>query len=481
MKQKIVILGHENPDVDSIISGYLLERIYQKLFSGFYDVQFVIPDKVLDEESVEICLKYGVDARKYQMDLPLNSETEYILVDHYEDSRISKMPKKIIDHHPTMRTINTDIINKESLSTALALYHLYSKEYTFTEEEIEKIILASYVDTASLTSTKTTAEGKKDIKYLIKEYQINEEPLYEEGLCLTNLKNIREASMHGLKKYKYGEYWVWSSYVQIKSENHELIPTLLKQCQQTLKNEKLACFVFIEHDMSVFESTAYFITKDGISTKKYDSYTSRGSTIMPVIEEIFMKEKTVFIGSSSRKHQDYQQTARELSNWLQSKNYGLSFGACSTGVMGECYHSFVQGGKSVLSVTVSKYKDDLRNLPQSKHELLDTTFDRTKRLYESSDVIIILSGGTGTLAEIFACLEENRTVDVPKTMILYNQNHYYDSLIDMINKCIEQGLNDPSIYDYIKIVNSIEEIKILVEAYENNHYDNQIKKYSLKK
>lgn len=43
-KDKYIILGHENPDVDSIVSGYLLEKYMIKL--GF-DAQFVIPDKVI--------------------------------------------------------------------------------------------------------------------------------------------------------------------------------------------------------------------------------------------------------------------------------------------------------------------------------------------------------------------------------------------------------------------------------------------------
>ena len=40
--KKYIILGHENPDVGSIVSGYLLEKL---LLSKSFNVEFIIPDK----------------------------------------------------------------------------------------------------------------------------------------------------------------------------------------------------------------------------------------------------------------------------------------------------------------------------------------------------------------------------------------------------------------------------------------------------
>ena len=62
---KIIILGHENPDVDSIVSGYLLEKILSK--KG-YDAKFVIPDKFISNDTMNICIKYGLEPSKFMMD-----------------------------------------------------------------------------------------------------------------------------------------------------------------------------------------------------------------------------------------------------------------------------------------------------------------------------------------------------------------------------------------------------------------------------
>ena len=67
--------------------------------------------------------------------------------------------------------------------------------------------------------------------------------------------------------------------------------------------------------------------------------------------------------------------------------------------------------------------------------------------------------GTGSLSEIFACLEEYRTLDSNKRLILYNDDGFYDDLISSIGKLIELGFNDKSILEKIEIVNTIDELK----------------------
>ena len=72
---KIIILGHENPDVDSIVSGYLLEKI---MLNMGYDVKYIIPDKEISNS----------ERRKLSTfpDIKLNSEY------------ISKVDKYFLDH-----------------------------------------------------------------------------------------------------------------------------------------------------------------------------------------------------------------------------------------------------------------------------------------------------------------------------------------------------------------------------------------------
>ena len=52
--KKIIILGHENPDEDSVISGFLLQNLLNRRKLGV-SFQFVIPDLIIEQEVIDIC------------------------------------------------------------------------------------------------------------------------------------------------------------------------------------------------------------------------------------------------------------------------------------------------------------------------------------------------------------------------------------------------------------------------------------------
>lgn len=182
--------------------------------------------------------------------------------------------------------------------------------------------------------------------------------------------------------------------------------------------------------------------------------------------------QTIFIGSSSRNIEEYKKTAQHLANFLATQGHNLAFGACSTGLMGICYKEFSNKSREVISVTVPLYEEDLKNLENSTHLIVPTTFDRTKELYQKSDLLIILPGGTGTVAEIFGMLEENRSVKTPKPMFILNENGYYNHLLDFIDQCIEEGFNDPSILSYLTICNKESELEKQLSNHLINHSPN---------
>ena len=78
-----------------------------------------------------------------------------------------------------------------------------------------------------------------------------------------------------------------------------------------------------------------------------------------------------------------------------------------------------------------------------------------------------MPGGTGTMSELFSLLEQIRTDESGKKIIIYNKNNHYKDLINQIKKCIEEKFNDDSIYNYLIISEDKEEIvkniKTLIE------------------
>lgn len=287
---KIIILGHKNPDVDSIVSGYLLEKILKSL--GI-NSEFVIPDKKIEQENLDICRANGLDPIKFQKKLDLEDQNaKYILVDHNERNVKGEIIA-IIDHHPTDKKFNLKHYYNNNISaTACYICMAYevlqtNKEKILDANDYKLAVLAAMVDTASFNSTKGRKEDKVWAENICKKYNLDYNNLYLQGLCLTNVDDLEQASLNGSKEYTYGTKKVESSYIQIENPTQvkDKINKIIDLLKLHIENKQLDAFVFIVHNMSKFETMYYLITKRGIIERYFTSYTSRGSTIMPEVKE----------------------------------------------------------------------------------------------------------------------------------------------------------------------------------------------------
>jgi len=175
----------------------------------------------------------------------------------------------------------------------------------------------------------------------------------------------------------------------------------------------------------------------------------------------------VFIATSSSNTIDasYLKLARETSKFFTSRDFNLVFGGANFSMMGECYHAFAEEGKKIEAFTVEKYKEDLEGLPKANCKLVSDTLTRFKWMFDISEVIVILPGGIGTLAEFASALEEFRTLKSNKLIILYNYEGFYDNIIKWMSEAKTKGFLSESLFSDFKIINSQEELKIVVDKY----------------
>lgn len=292
---KYVILGHQNPDVDSVLSGALLERILNRYTKN--EFKFIIPDNV-DEITTEIVTNAGIDINQYkQKDVP--EDARLILVDHYEDNRYSNKICGIYDHHPPKTDFNNPLkvayYNSPSCSTTTVLYNIF-KDY-LTKEDFIQVLIGAVVDTVSFKSTKTNQDEVKLLMEKAKEYNIDINKYLDIGLCLNNLDDLNKAALYGLKDYELQGKYVQSSYIQIKDveNNKEKIASMLNILTDYINKNNVDIFVFIVHDMDSFKTTTFEISENGIEQVSYDKYTSRGSKIIPDLEQKLINQKTTSI------------------------------------------------------------------------------------------------------------------------------------------------------------------------------------------
>lgn len=169
----------------------------------------------------------------------------------------------------------------------------------------------------------------------------------------------------------------------------------------------------------------------------------------------------VTISSSSNESIDekYKESAIKACDFLASNGCDLNWGSGSISIMGICYNEFNKYNRKIYGYTSPKYADDIENLPNAEHKIFDTTYDLKKNILYDADIVVFLAGGTGTISEFFAHLEEVRSNDVDRALILYNENHHFDSTIALIDDLIKRNFNRDNIYDYFKIANTFEEFK----------------------
>ena len=154
--KEVYILGHNNPDADSIISSYILANILKtmNIKSSFcildHNYDYTFHDKKLLDDKFQ-----------YQPVILHDTDRYFILVDHND---LQGLPRDNVigafDHHIIKDEID-NIIEIEYASTSLLLYDLFKEKYSFNEEEKYLIALATLSDTEYLTSSRFTIYDKQ--------------------------------------------------------------------------------------------------------------------------------------------------------------------------------------------------------------------------------------------------------------------------------------------------------------------------------
>ena len=279
---KYIILGHKNPDVDSIVSGYIYQNYLRR---RNINAEFVIPDEHIDDDTLEICRRFHLEPTDFQKPLEFDKDTKFILVDHHNRKEIPNVDL-IIDHHFDEHEPDTNNCVVEPSSSTSCLI-VQGNEPFYSIHEIELACMAAMVDTASFHSTKGNAWDLDWIMRMVEEKNLDFDNLYEAGLTINDISNPQKAMFNSLKKYEIHGHDVESSSIHVNGmrNNWKNINEIVKLLQDYTLENNIDYFLFIIHDMDKFETWLYTIDKLGYMRKKYQEYISRGTTIIPEFTE----------------------------------------------------------------------------------------------------------------------------------------------------------------------------------------------------
>lgn len=153
-----------------------------------------------------------------------------------------------------------------------------------------------------------------------------------------------------------------------------------------------------------------------------------------------IKNVCVYSASSTKIASIYFEIAEELGHLLARKGINLINGAGSSGLMGTISNAALQAGGTVTGV-IPRFMVEQGWHHQGLTYLVETEtmHERKQLMAEMSDGVIALPGGCGTLEELLEIITWKQLGIYLKPIVILNVNGYFDPLLDMLQKAIEEN------------------------------------------
>ena len=184
-----------------------------------------------------------------------------------------------------------------------------------------------------------------------------------------------------------------------------------------------------------------------------------------------IKTVCIFSGSSIGSRKIYKDEAEKLGSAIAERKLSLVYGGGNIGLMKAAAQAALDGGSEVTGVIPKLIAEKVQNLEGVKTITVPSMHERKAMMYELSDAFVALPGGTGTLEELIEVITWNQLGYHLKPVGLLNIEGYYDPLVSMFNKAVEEGFLKKGYKDALIIEENPEKLLNAVLSKEINYID----------
>lgn len=284
--RRLVITGHDNPDVDSVISCVLMQRL---LAAWHIDAKIVLTTPA-DRQSHRVMTRFGFCPDEWLGET--EAEDGLILVDHHQPLHAGDV-LACVDHHGTPCPPQYPYTQIETCGAcaAMVLRLMQEAEVPVSDEDTALAVTAMYLDTIALRSTKVLADEIIWAKVQVKRLDMDESWLLGEGLKLEDMTlPPQELARRGRKTYRFGGCTVISTYVQTDAMTPDRLNAILDVIRGEIRREEAALWVFLVHDPIGQRTMEYDVSADGsVCVIDHGCLASRGKDVMPRVEQMIRK------------------------------------------------------------------------------------------------------------------------------------------------------------------------------------------------
>lgn len=179
-----------------------------------------------------------------------------------------------------------------------------------------------------------------------------------------------------------------------------------------------------------------------------------------------MKNICVFCASGIGKNPMYGAAAFELGSKLAEMRIGVVYGGAKVGVMGKLADGTLsKNGKIIGIIPDFLKKKEIAHQELTELITVSSMHERKALMQEKSDGFIALPGGFGTMEELFEILTWGQLGLHRKPIGILNVNGYYDSLIELIERMIEEELLREDFKKMLLVSDSNDELIQMMKSY----------------
>ncbi|PPR46932.1 MAG: Cytokinin riboside 5'-monophosphate phosphoribohydrolase [Alphaproteobacteria bacterium MarineAlpha5_Bin9] len=173
-----------------------------------------------------------------------------------------------------------------------------------------------------------------------------------------------------------------------------------------------------------------------------------------------IKSLTIYCSSSNFLNKKYYDISKKIGAFLGEKNIKIIYGGGKAGIMGCISKSAYKNGSKVIGI-IPKFLEKKENINYNitKTIIVNEMSRRKKLLFEKSDSILILPGGSGTIEEATEIISWKFLGIHNKPIIIFNYLNYWKELINLYKKSKNHNFGNKNLQSICIIVNNFKEFK----------------------
>lgn len=158
-----------------------------------------------------------------------------------------------------------------------------------------------------------------------------------------------------------------------------------------------------------------------------------------------MQTIAVFCGSKKGLHAHYAEHAAQMGRLLARRGIRTLFGGGSVGLMGVLADAVLEAGGAITGVITEQLNALEVGHPGVKDMVIvESMSERRVLLIKGTDGVITMPGGFGSMDELFESLTLAQLRQYRKPIGLLNVGGYYDPLLTMMDRMVDEGFLSPA-------------------------------------